>query len=336
MVRRWPRWSLCSSLGTRTAGGAVRTIRLDLAYEGTRYHGFGRQPNCLSVQEVLEQALTRSLGEQVRVTAAGRTDAGVHASGQVVSFTTRGRLAPPELQRAVNAYLPDDVLVLGAAELPPEFHARRSATRRHYRYLIWSHRLQSLWWRRWAWHLTDQPDLAAMQAAADLLIGTHDFGSFLGHRAQEPAGRTTVRAIERARWWQTDSLIGFEIAANAFLRHMVRGIVGTLIEVGRGKLDPAQFNTILEAADRRRAGPNAPAHGLILTDVDYPEHFQIPGHRQTRDVQVPGPGWPLANETGGRSSVSPLTRSAVDARLACHEERQDAEDVLAEGEGDHA
>jgi tRNA pseudouridine38-40 synthase len=285
---------------------------------------------------VLEEALARSLGEQVRVTAAGRTDAGVHASGQVVSFATRGRLAPPDLMRAANAYLPDDVLVLGAADLPPEFQARRSALRRHYRYLIWSHRLPSLWWRRWVWHLTDQPDLAAMQAAADLLVGAHDFATFLGHRSQEPAGRTTIRTVERAYWWQTDTLIGFEITANAFLRHMVRGIVGTLIEVGRGKLDSAQFNSILEAGDRRGAGPNAPPHGLILTGVDYPEHFQIPGQVDSRNVQIPGPGWPLANETGGRSSVSPLTRSAVDARLACHEERQDAEDVLAEGEGDHA
>jgi tRNA pseudouridine38-40 synthase len=241
---------------------------------------------------VLEEALARSLGERVRVTAAGRTDAGVHASGQVVSFSTRGRVAPPELLRATNAHLPDDVLVHGAAEVPAELDARRSALRRHYRYLIWSHRLPSLWHRRWAWHLTDRLDLDAMQEAARLLVGTHDVASFLGHRSQEPAGRTTVRTVERADWWQADRLIGFEITANAFVRHMVRGIVGTLVEVGRGKVDPAQFGAILTAADRRQAGPNAPPHGLILTGVEYPERFTIPGQQSdARAMQFPGPGW---------------------------------------------
>ncbi|MCC7368192.1 MAG: tRNA pseudouridine(38-40) synthase TruA [Chloroflexi bacterium] len=255
-------------------GAATRTLRLDLAYEGTHYHGFGRQPNRRTVQEVLEEALARSLGEQVRVTPAGRTDAGVHADGQVVSFTTRGRLAPPELLRAVNAYLPHDVLVHGAATMPPTFDARRSALRRHYRYLIWRRRLPHLWWRRWAWHQTDRLDLAAMQAAADRLVGTSDFGSFAGHRSQDPAGRTTTRTVERAQWWQDGSLIGFEITANAFLRHMVRGMVGTLVEVGRGRLDPAQFSAIVQAGDRRQAGPNAPPHGLTLVRVDYPAQFE--------------------------------------------------------------
>lgn len=289
------------------AGEAVRTVRLDLAYEGTRYHGFGLQPNRRTIQEVLEEALARSLGERVRVTAAGRTDAGVHASGQVVSFTTRGRLAPPELLRAANAHLPDDVLVHGAADMPPEYDARRSAIRRHYRYLIWSQRLPSLWWRRWAWHLTDRPDLAAMQQATDQLVGTHDFASFLGHRSQEPSGRTTIRTIERAAWWQDGNLIGFEITANAFLRHMVRGVVGTLVEVGRGKLDPAQFGTILGAGDRRQAGPNAPPHGLILTGVEYPEHLEVIGRSREANQQVPGPGWLAGHGSGSRSSVSTLT-----------------------------
>jgi tRNA pseudouridine38-40 synthase len=257
-------------------GAEPCTLRLDLAYEGTRYHGFGRQPNRLTVQEVLEEALARSLGEQVRVTPAGRTDTGVHADGQVVSFQTRGRLAPPELLRAVNAHLPHDVQVYAATALPSTFDARRSALRRHYRYLIWQARLPSLRLRRWAWHQTDRLNLAAMQAAADHLVGTADFGSFAGHRSQEPAGRTTTRTIEGAVWWRDGSLIGFEITANAFLRHMVRGIVGTLIEVGRGRMDPAQFGTIARSADRRQAGPNAPPHGLTLVKVEYPTQFEAP------------------------------------------------------------
>jgi tRNA pseudouridine38-40 synthase len=297
------------------AGSAApRTLRLDLAYEGTHYHGFGKQPSRLTVQEVLEGALARSLGEQVRVIPAGRTDTGVHAEGQVVSFTTRGRLAPEELLRAVNAHLPEDVLVRGAAEMPPEFDARRSAIRRHYRYLIWQQRLPSLWWRRWAWHQTADLDVAAMQAAADVLVGTHDFGSFAGGRSQEPSGRSTTRLVERAAWWQDGSLIGFEITANAFLRHMVRGIVGTLVEVGRGRMDPAHFGPIFQAADRRKGGPNAPPHGLALIRVDYPAHFTPSVHESEpieRDGEVFGQGGPAWRGDGptcpphqqGRSST---------------------------------
>jgi len=285
------------------SGRPVRTLRLDLAYEGTRYHGFGLQPGGrLTIQEVVEEALARSLGEQVRVTPAGRTDAGVHANGQVVSFTTSGRLAPAQLVRAANAHLPEDVLVEAAAEMPASFDARRSAIRRHYRYLIWNHPRPNLWLRRWSWHQADRLDIAAMNAAAASLIGEHDYASFAGGMAQEPAGRTTIRTVERACWWQDGNLIGFEITANAFLRHMVRGIVGTLLQVGRGRLDSAQLSEILAAADRRQSGPNAPPHGLTLIGVDYPEQFKSitdrrEGRREDRAadmidviVKIHGPG----------------------------------------------
>ena len=301
--------------------GAPRTLRLDLAYEGTDYHGFGKQPNRLTVQEVLEQALARSLGEQVRVIPAGRTDTGVHADGQVVSFTTRGRLAPDTLLRAVKASLPQDVLVHGAAEMPPEFDARRSAIRRHYRFLIWQHRLPSLWWRRWAWHQTYHLDLAAMQAAADQLIGTHDFGSFAGGRSDEPAERSTYRSVERAEWWQEGNLIGFEITANAFLRHMVRGIVGTLVEVGRGRMDPSRFGSILQVADRRQAGPNAPPHGLTLRRVDYPAHFTPSVHESDTQDRY--------GEAFGRGG--PAWRGDSPARPTHHQGRSS---VLADGSED--
>ena len=290
------------------AGEASRTLRLDLAYEGARYHGFGVQPGRCTIQEVLEEALARSLGERVRVTAAGRTDAGVHASGQVVSFTTRGRLAAPELLRAANAYVPEDVLVFGAADAPPEFDARRSALRRHYCYLIWNDRLPNLWYRRWAWHLSDRLDVDAMQAAAGCLLGPHDFASFLGHRSQEPSGRTTVRTVERASWWREGSLIGFDVTANAFLRHMVRGIVGTLIEVGRGRLEPAQLGTILKAEDRRQAGPNAPPHGLTLTGVEYPAQFEVTraarAHSDDGYQGYLGPAWRPGDRPGSRPAVT--------------------------------
>ena len=240
---------------------------------------------------MLEEALARSLGEQVRVTAAGRTDAGVHASGQVVSFTTSGRLRPPEIVRAANAYLPEDVIVEAAAEMPAAFDARRSALRRHYRYLIWNDPQPNLWRRRWTWHLPERLDEVAMDAAARGLIGEHDFASFAGQQAREPGSRTTVRTVEYAACWRDGALLRFEITANAFLRHMVRAIVGTLVQVGRGRLDSAQFSDILGAADRRRGGPNAPAHGLILNGVDYPERFEIDdllyGRRSARTADAP-------------------------------------------------
>jgi len=277
------------------AGSLRRTLRLDVAYEGTQYSGFGIQPGRPTVQEVLEEALTRSLGEQIRVTAAGRTDAGVHASGQVVSFTTSGRLGPSEIVRAANAHLPDDVVVEAAAEMSPEFDARRSALRRHYRYLIWNARLPDLWLRRRSWHIADGLDASAMDEAAQRLIGQHDFASFAGGMAQEPAGRTTVRTVERANWWRDGDLVGFEITANAFLRHMVRGIVGTLVQVGRGRLDSAQFGNMIAAADRRQSGPNAPPHGLMLIGVDYPPAFETDSGLEQERWARRAPHGPIAH-----------------------------------------
>ena len=250
--------------------GAVRTIALGLAYEGTSYHGFGIQPGRPTIQEVLEEALAACLGERIRVTAAGRTDAGVHATDQVVSFTTGGRLEVDSLVRAVNAGLPEDVQATWAEEVPDGFDARRSARRRHYRYCIWNHPRPDLWRRRWTWHLPDRLDADAMERAATTLLGRRDFGSFAGQMAREPLGRTTVRTVERATWWRDGPVLNFEIAADAFLRHMVRGLVGTLVLVGRGRLTRAEFEEIVVAADRRRAGPNAPPQGLTLIGVDYP------------------------------------------------------------------
>ena len=278
-MRRWPRWSWCC----RGAGAVERTIRLDLQYEGTNYHGFGIQPGRPTIQEVLEEAIAGALGEPVRVTAAGRTDAGVHASGQVVSFRTHGRLDPKALVRATNVRLPDDVLVVGAAEMPRHFDARRSALRRHYRYTVWNRPLPSLWLRRWAWHISEPLDLARLRTASERLIGRRDFAAFVGGLAREPRGRSTTRTVERAQWAAEEGVLRFEITADAFLRQMIRGIVGTLVWVAQGRLDAEQFEEIIRAADRKRAGPNAPPAGLMLVGVDYPDEFRVPSSKVQED-----------------------------------------------------
>jgi tRNA pseudouridine38-40 synthase len=250
-----------------------RTIRLDLSYEGTHYHGFGLQPKSLTIQEVVEEALAAALGEQVRVTAAGRTDAGVHASGQVLSFKTSARLSPEQILRAANARLPEDIMVERAMEMPDHFDARRSARGRRYRYTIWNRPRPNLWWRRLSWHVPGHIDSEAMQEATALLIGRRDFSAFAGGAAREPAERTTVRTVRQAEWRAENGFLRFTIGADAFLRHMVRGVVGTLIWVGRGKLDAEGFKEIVASCDRRRAGPNAPPMGLMLVAVEYPDEL---------------------------------------------------------------
>jgi tRNA pseudouridine38-40 synthase len=268
----------------------MRTIRLDLAYEGTNYHGFGIQPNGPTIQEVLEETLATIVGDRPRVTAAGRTDAGVHASGQVVSFRTTSRLCPTALMRAANARLPDDIQVEWAAEMPPEFDARRSALRRRYRYTVCNRRRRDFWQRRWSWHIGHSLDVLAMQAASDLLLGRRSFAAFLGQSAREPAKRSTVRTVEHATWRTERGILLFDITADGFLRHMVRGIVGTLVWVGRGRLDAAGFGEIVASGDRRQAGQNAPPAGLMLVGVEYPERFTQEDAEHDEDVCTQGRG----------------------------------------------
>jgi len=244
-------------------------IRLDLAYEGTAYRGFGRQPGLCTVQGVLERELSRLLGHPVHLTAAGRTDAGVHARGQVVSFETTATLPAARIARALRSRLPDDVLALRSAAAAPGFDARRHARSRHYRYTIWRGAQPDLLWRRFSWPVAGPLDEHAMQVASDALLGRHDFSSFIGHAAQQPARATSMRTVSRAQWWREDDLLHFDCQADGFARHMVRNIVGTLVEVGRRKRRPGQIGQLMASADRRLAGPTAPARGLTLMRVAY-------------------------------------------------------------------
>ncbi|HSB78940.1 MAG TPA: tRNA pseudouridine(38-40) synthase TruA [Candidatus Methylomirabilis sp.] len=244
----------------------MRRLKLILEYDGTSYHGWQVQPGLLTIQGVLQELLARLAGRPVQITAAGRTDAGVHACGQVASFAAELRLDPIRLRRALNASLPGDIVVRAVEEVPEDFDARRSARAKTYRYTILRRDYPSACLRRCSLYVPYALDVEAMAEGARVFLGTHDFSAF---RAGTCAARTPVRTILDASWRQAGDLWHFEIRGNAFLQHMVRIIVGTLLEVGRGRRTPANVASALESRDRRRAGKTAPPHGLCLLEVEY-------------------------------------------------------------------
>lgn len=245
------------------------TLKLTIAYDGTRYLGWQRQARGPTVQGVLEDALSAlsADGARVAVHGAGRTDAGVHARGQVAHCRHALRVGPERLPFAVNAHCPPDVAVLAAALAAPDFHARYSATGKCYRYTLRVHPHPHPLERAWAWRVDPPLDLAAMRAAAAALTGRHDFSSFTTHAHEAPADR--VRELRRVAIDDAGARCTLTFEGSGFLRNMVRAIVGTLVQVGRGRRDPAGMAAVLAARDRRRAGPTAPAHGLCLESVGY-------------------------------------------------------------------
>ena len=251
---------------------AMRTIRLTLAYDGTAYAGWQVQPGEITVQEVLEKAITKITGESLRVIASGRTDAGVHALGQVVGFRTKTHLSADVLQRALNAELPHDVAVIEAVEADEAFHPIRDAVRKRYRYVIHDGPVRDVFRRRYCWQYPGRLDEAAMARAARALLGTHDFSSFETTGAERKDSIRTIceLPVERGRGGEPN-LVTIEVEADGFLYNMVRAIVGTLVEVGRGAKDEAWVAGVLAAQDRRTAGPTAPPQGLLLVRVDYEE-----------------------------------------------------------------
>ena len=246
-----------------------RTIRLTLAYDGTDFRGFARQRGLRTVQGELERALARILGSAPGLSVAGRTDAGVHARGQVVSFPlppgAGERVDPSRLQRALNGLLAPEVVVVRAAWAAPGFDARRSARAREYRYRIDVGPLPDPFTARYVWHRAGHPSLPRMRAAASLLLGEHDFASF----CRRPEAGGTVRRLERLAVARRGDRVEVLARANAFCHQMVRSLVGTLVSVGEGRLEPEDVPAILAARDRARAGPVAPPHGLTLERVIY-------------------------------------------------------------------
>jgi tRNA pseudouridine38-40 synthase len=215
---------------------------------------------------VLQEILFRIAGAPVQVTGAGRTDAGVHALGQVASFSADLRLDPPTLRRALNASLPRDIVVCQAEEAPLDFDARRSARCKTYRYTILRRDYPSAWMGRHTLYVSGPLDADAMAEAARAVVGTHDFSAF---RAATCAAKSPVRSVMDASWRVAGDLYQFEITANAFLQHMVRILVGTFLDVGRGKRAPTDVADVLASRNRRCAGKTAPPHGLCLVEVQY-------------------------------------------------------------------
>jgi tRNA pseudouridine38-40 synthase len=271
------------------------TFKVTLAYDGTDYVGWQRQANGVSIQGVVEDALRALDGRDVRVTGAGRTDAGVHALGQVAAFTIERALPPDAVLRALNAHLPDAIRALEAEEAAPTFHPRFGARTKTYRYRIWNGDVISPFERRYAWHLAGALDLDAMRAAARLLEGRHDFAAF---QASGCSAQTTEREVftlriaasgarsdggddcgspigdagpvaQSAVRTPPGAMLLFDIRGSGFLRHMVRIIVGSLVEVGRGRQPIDWIGRVLTSRDRTSAGPTAPGLGLFLVSVDY-------------------------------------------------------------------
>ena len=245
----------------------MRTLKLTLSYDGTRLVGWQRQAEGESVQGVLEDALARFEGGPVTVHGAGRTDAGVHALGQVASVEVAFTHDVATLARALNAQLPEDVRVLSVEEAAPGFHARFSARSKTYRYCIRNGAVATPFERAYVWHVPQPLDVDAMRQAASRLLGRHDFSTFRSIGTDVP---DAVRTLHRSDVvGDAGSLLTYEVSGDGFLRHMVRAIVGTLVEVGRGWRDPAQMDALLQTRDRARAGATAPPHGLFLVRVDY-------------------------------------------------------------------
>jgi tRNA pseudouridine38-40 synthase len=244
----------------------MRTLKLTLAYDGTRLVGWQRQAEGDSVQGLLEEALARFEGSAVTVHGAGRTDAGVHALGQVASVQLTCGHDVVTLRRALNAQLPEDIRVLLVEDVATDFHARFSARSKTYRYQLRHGTIADPFERAFVWHMPERLDVAAMKTAAAVLVGTHDFAAFQS-AGSETSG--TVRTVTRSDLSDTDGRLTYEIEGNGFLRHMVRAIVGTLVEVGRGFRPAGETASLLQDSLRADAGRTAPSRGLFLVRVDY-------------------------------------------------------------------
>lgn len=250
-----------------------RNIKLTIAFDGTEFLGWQKQQQGRTIQGEIEKNLALMTAAKVCLHGAGRTDAGVHAEAMTASFTTLATIRCEALCRGLNSMLPTAIRIIGAEEVPADFHARFSATGKRYAYTIQTSTIQSPFTRLYAVHLTDKLNFAAMKSCLPVVVGTHDFSSFENSGSRDKtlnSGRGAIRTITEARLIEEDQhCYTFSFSGDGFLRNMVRNIVGTILDAGKGKISPAQFADILQARDRNSAGPTAPAHGLVLKEVFY-------------------------------------------------------------------
>jgi tRNA pseudouridine38-40 synthase len=244
----------------------MRNLKLTLAYDGTEFHGWQIQPQLRTVQGELQQALERLFNHEVNVTGSGRTDAGVHAHGQVANAQTIRTMDTDAILRGVNALLPAEIRVNSVEEVSPEFHAQRSARSKTYEYHVWRNPIVSPFHCRYVHAFRYPLDAGAIDRGTAYFVGTHDFTSFCA-AATEVENRT--RTIFEAGWDRSETTWVFRIRGNGFLQYMVRTIAGTLLQIGQGRLRPEQVLEIFAGRDRRLAGPSLPARGLHLIQVDY-------------------------------------------------------------------
>jgi tRNA pseudouridine38-40 synthase len=267
-------------MGTNSELLPAQNWKLTLAYDGTDYHGWQVQPDCVTIQGELAGAVERVTGERVLPQGSGRTDAGVHAQGQVASFALNAPIPAGNLRRALNRTLPESIRVLNAEPAAPEFHARHSVAAKTYEYRIYRGEICPPWTARFAWATHWTLDLARLEAAAQMVVGTHDFASFAAtdpdlatrEAAREDAGpqrEGNIRTVFASEWAEGGDLLVYRVCGNGFLHHMVRNLVGTFVDAGRGQIEPEDVAGILAARARAAAGATAPARGLFLLSVEY-------------------------------------------------------------------
>lgn len=244
----------------------MKNYKFLIEYDGSRYYGWQRQPGQTTIQGKLESVLGVLCGKEIEVIGAGRTDAGVHARGMAANALLETDCTPEEIRDYLNRYLPDDIAVKEVREASPRFHARYNAIGKTYRYTCYAGAVKPVFDRKYYWGLDERPDVKRMLQAAELLKGEHDFRNFCVNPRMK---KSTVRKVDRIEITCEDEYLYFIFHGTGFLQNMVRIIVGTLLEVGYGRMTPEQVREVLECPDRKKAGPTAPPQGLCLMSVDY-------------------------------------------------------------------